>query len=228
MSIPLAAAVAGAAEPLFQVYDGGEGPGKGKHIVLLTGDEEYRSEEALPMLGKILSVRHGFRCTVLFAVDEEGFVDPNNQESLTNPEALDSADAIVMLLRFRRYPDATMARLKTAIGRGIPIVGLRTSTHAFAFTDGRHGDFNQFGKRVLGEKWVNHWGHHKHEATRTVVEPGSAANPILRGVGSVFCTSDVYEAYPPADADILLRGQVLTGMTPDSPPADHLKKRSTD
>ena len=34
-----------------------EGPGKGKHIVLLAGDEEYRSEEGLPMLGKILSQR---------------------------------------------------------------------------------------------------------------------------------------------------------------------------
>src|SRR5688500_17068477 len=30
-----------------------DGPGKGKHVVLLAGDEEYRSEEALPMLAKI-------------------------------------------------------------------------------------------------------------------------------------------------------------------------------
>ena len=32
------------------VYEGADGPGKGKHIVLISGDEEYRSEEALPML----------------------------------------------------------------------------------------------------------------------------------------------------------------------------------
>ena len=35
------------------VYEGKNGPGKGKHVVLVSGDEEYRSEEALPMLGKM-------------------------------------------------------------------------------------------------------------------------------------------------------------------------------
>ena len=55
--------------PQWVVYQGNEGPGKGKHIVFLSGDEEYRSEEGLPMLAKILAERHGFKCTVLFAVD---------------------------------------------------------------------------------------------------------------------------------------------------------------
>ena len=45
------------------VYQGNEGPGKGKHIVFVSGDEEYRSEEGLPMLAKILAERHGFKCT---------------------------------------------------------------------------------------------------------------------------------------------------------------------
>ena len=59
------------------VYEGNEGPGTGKHIVLVSGDEEYRSEEALPMLGKILATHHGFRCTVLFAIHPEtGEIDP--------------------------------------------------------------------------------------------------------------------------------------------------------
>src|SRR5213592_2581604 len=58
-----------AADP-WVVYDGFDGPGKGKHIVLVSGDEEYRSEEALPQLGKILAKRHGFKCTVLFAIED--------------------------------------------------------------------------------------------------------------------------------------------------------------
>ena len=59
-------------------YPGGEGPGAGKHIVFITGDEEYRSEEAMPMMARILSERHGFQCTVLFALDPEtGESDPN-------------------------------------------------------------------------------------------------------------------------------------------------------
>ena len=60
------------------VFEGKSGAGKGKHVVLVSGDEEYRSEEALPQLAKILSTRHGFKCTVLFAIDPaDGTVNPN-------------------------------------------------------------------------------------------------------------------------------------------------------
>ncbi len=200
-----------------------EGPGKGKHVVLLAGDEEYRSEEAMPMLGKILSQRHGFKCTVLFSAEEDGTINPNKGDSLTHPESLDSADAIVMSLRFRHWKPETVARFKAAVARGIPIVGLRTSTHAF--NDKELGDF---GKDVLGEKWVSHWGGHKTQATLGIVEKASEIEAIMHGVSDVFGTTDVYEAYPPADAKILLRGQVLKGMTPTDAPADSRKKRSTD
>src|SRR5437870_6784942 len=88
------------------VYQGQAGPGQGRHIVFLTGDEEYRSEEGLPMLAKILSQRHGFKCTVLFALDPDGTINPDNNKSVGNAEALDTADGIVMGLRFRQWPDA--------------------------------------------------------------------------------------------------------------------------
>lgn len=205
-------------------YKGSAGPGKGKQVVLLAGDEEYRSEEALPMLAKILSERHGFDTTVLFSVDDDGTINPNRGESLGKPEALDSADVIVMSLRFRKWPDETMKRFDAAIQRGIPVVGLRTSTHAFQLPDASgFSQYNKFGKDVLGEEWVSHWGKHKGEACRGVIEAANAAHPILRGVTDVFGDSDVYEAYPPADATILLRGSVLKGMKPDDAPADHKK-----
>src|SRR5574341_961579 len=86
------------AQDPWVVYEGKDGPGKSRHVVLISGDEEYRGEEGLPMLGKILSQRHGFKCTVLFSVDPDGTINPNKTDSLTNPEALDSADAIVMAL----------------------------------------------------------------------------------------------------------------------------------
>ena len=89
-------ATAHAAEPTWVTYEPKPGPGKGKHLVFLTGDEEYRSEEGLPMLAKILSQRHGFKCTVLFALDPDGTINPENQRSLADSRALESADAIVM------------------------------------------------------------------------------------------------------------------------------------
>ena len=200
------------------VYAPKDGPGKGKHIVFLCGDEEYRGEEGLPMMAKILSQRHGFKCTVLFSLNDKGEIDPNNQKSLSNPEALDSADAIVMLLRFRTWPDEIYKHFDDACNRGIPVIGLRTSTHAF------RGKLGGFGKRVLGEQWVSHWGGHKREACRGVIEPGAEKDPILNGVTDVFADSDVYEAYPPKDAKILMRGLVLENMKPDSKPSTRKKR----
>src|ERR1039457_2409699 len=82
------------------VYEGQQGPGKGKQIVFLAGDEEYRSEEALPMLAKILAVRHGFKCTVLFPINPaDGTIDPLTLTNMPGLAALDSADLCVMGLR---------------------------------------------------------------------------------------------------------------------------------
>ena len=72
------------------VYEGKEGPGQGRHIVFITGDEEYRSEEGMPMLAKILAVRHGFKCTVLFAIDPaDGTINPKVVNNLPGAEALE-------------------------------------------------------------------------------------------------------------------------------------------
>ncbi len=226
-TVVLCAAPAQSADSI--VYPGGAGPGAGKHIVLLAGDEEYRSEEALPALAKILSKHHGFKCTVLFPIAADGSIDPDNGQSLPDSEALESADGILMSLRYRAWPAEAMKRFGSAYLAGKPIVALRTSTHAFKFPeDSEFVSYNSFGKRVLGEEWVSHWGKHKAEATRGVIEPGAKDHPILKDVADIFGDTDVYEAYPPADAKILVRGQVLQGMKPGDAPADYKKKRATD
>ena len=202
-------------------YDPKPGPGKGRHIVFLTGDEEYRGEEGLPMLAKILSQRHGFKCTVLFALDPDGTINPDNNKSVPNSEALDTADGIVMALRFRQWPDAAMKHFADAVARGVPIVGLRTSTHAFRFPDSSastYKHFNDFGRNVLGENWVSHWGSNRRGATRGIIADDAKNDPILRGVANLFGDSGVYETHPVAGSRILAYGQVLQGMAPSDPP----------
>jgi hypothetical protein len=221
--------------PTSVSYPAKPGPGAGRHVVLLSGDEEYRSEEALPMLAKILSQRHGFRCTVLFSVDADGTINPKASTSLSNPEALDTADVVVMALRFRTWPDETMARFERVVESGKPIVALRTSTHAFngfpresRWASWNYNNGGGFGKRVLGETWLTHWGRHKREATRGVIEPSQKGDPLLRGITGLFGDTDVYEAYPPADATVLVRGVVLESLSPRSNPADYKKVRASD
>ena len=220
----------------WAVYEGGDGPGNGKRIVLLSGDEEYRSEEALPMLAKILAVRHGFTCTVLFPINPaDGTIDPVNQTNIPGLEALDSADLCVMGLRFRELPDAAMKHFVDYVNAGKPIIALRTSTHAFAYGRNKHSPYAKydwqskdwpggFGQQVLGETWVSHHGNHGQESTRGVINDEFKAHPILRGVADIWGPTDVYTvSHLPSDANVLVWGQVLSGMKPDAPPVHGAK-----
>lgn len=215
------------------VYEGTNGAGLGKHIVFISGDEEYRSEEGLPMLAKILATRHGFKCTVLFAINpKDGTIDPTIQTNIPGLETLDSADLCVMLLRFRELPDTQMKYFVDYVNRGRPIIGLRTSTHAFAYTRNKQSPYAQFdwkskewpggfGQQVLGETWINHHGAHGKQSTRGVINNEFKAHPLLRGVADIWGTSDVYGVINlPTNAAVLVNGQVLTGMKPNDTPLE--------
>src|SRR6188768_384480 len=118
--------VATAADDAWIVFEGGEGPGKGKHVVLVSGDEEYRSEEAVPQLAKILSKHHGFKCTVLFTVDPKtGVINPN-VNNIPGLEALKTADLLVIFTRFLNLPDDQLQHIDAYLASGKPVVGLRT------------------------------------------------------------------------------------------------------
>src|SRR5947199_7677376 len=161
------------ADDPWVTYPGGEGRGKGKHIVLISGDEEYRSEEALPQLAKILAKHHGFTCTVLFAIDpKDGTINPNVTTNIPGLESLRSADLMIIATRFRNLPDAQMKYVADYVQSGKPILGMRTATHAFNLKGGTYAKYSYnnrqwpggFGRQVLGETWVSHHGHHKFES----------------------------------------------------------------
>lgn len=230
LSVFLLAASADAAPGV--VYQGGDGPGKGKHIVLVAGDEEYRSEETLPQLGRILAKHHGFKCTVLLPIDrKDGTVNPNQTDNIPGLEALQTADLAIVFLRFRNLPDEQMKHIVDYVQAGKPIIGLRTATHAFnlggkskyARWSWQNREWKGgFGKQVLGETWVNHHGHHGKESTRGILAEGAKDHPILRGIqdGDIWGPTDVYTVNLPlpGDSKPLVLGQVLTGMKPSDPP----------
>ncbi len=233
---PLLPAGAHGADPWI-VLEGGDGPGKGKHVVLVSGDEEYRSEEALPQLAKILAKHHGFRCTVLFAIDPaDGTINPNRNDNIPGLEALDKADLMVIFTRFRKLPDEQMKHLVDYIESGRPIIGMRTATHAFdrgkskaylAYTWQSKDWDGGFGRQVLGETWVSHHGDHGRQSTRGILAKEAEGHPILRGIkdGDIWGPTDVYGVHLPlpGDSKPLVLGQVLQGMKPDDPPVEGKK-----
>lgn len=197
-----------------------DGPGKGKHIVLVSGDEEYRSEETNPMLAKILSVHHGFKTTVLFAIDADtGIIHPNNQTNIPGLEVLADADLVIVNLRFRKLPDDQLQHFADYVNSGKPLIGLRTATHAFN-TKSRAADFewNKFGLDFLGERWVAHHGKHKVEGARGVFVEANRKNSVLNGVDDIFAPSDVYTVknLDESKATVLVRAAVTETLAPDS------------
>jgi type 1 glutamine amidotransferase len=226
---------AAGADP-WVIYEGGQGPGKGKHVVLISGDEEYRSEEALTQLGKILATHHGFRCTVLFAIDpKDGTINPVNQNNIPGMEALKKADLMVIATRFRDLPDDQMKHFVDYIESGRPILGMRTATHAFKIPEGKTYEkytWNNkdpayeggFGRQILGETWISHHGRHGKQSTRGILAPGAKGHPILRGIsdGDIWGPTDVYTVTRPLPGDSrpLVLGQVLEGMAADDKPVE--------
>jgi hypothetical protein len=221
--------IAAAQNPHLIVYEGDRGPGRGKHIVFLAGDHEYRSEESLPALARIMARRYGFKCSVFFTTNPQtGFIEPGSSH-IAGLEALRTADLMVVFLRFQDFPDAEMQHIADYLDRGGPVVGFRTATHAFQikrpdakfarFDWQNKGDFaGGFGRQILGETWVSHYGTNHKMSSRLILEPSQASHPVLRGVKDVWVQSGGYTADPLAPSVILARGQILNGMTPDSPP----------
>ncbi len=222
------AAVVVHAEP-WVVYQPPADHANGKHIVMLSGDEEYRSEEGLPQLGKILSQRHGFKCTVLFTQDPDGTINPNNQTNIPGMHLVDHADLVLNQFRFRELPDADMKHFVDYLDSGRPMMVVRTATHAFNYERNKKSPYAKFswtakgggfGGMAVGESWTFHHGNHGHEATRGLVDGRNREHPMLRGVHDVFGPTDVYgvNADFPSDATVLLQGQVLVGMNPTDAP----------
>lgn len=225
------------AEPWLS-FAGDKGPGVGKHIVFVTGDEEYRSEQGMPQVAQILAKHHGFRCTVLFSIDKEsGCIDPQVNDNIPGLQALDDADLMVIFTRFRNLPDEQMKHIVDFVESGKPVIGLRTATHAFDIPgDRKYHSWSWrnpkwrggFGRQVMGETWVAHHGGHGWQSSSGIIAPAAKEHPILTGLkdGDVWDPSDVYTVRLPLPGSCtpLLMGRVLSGMNPDDGPCD-IEKR---
>src|SRR4249920_341571 len=189
--VGLLAAAAAAQNPNLIVYQGDKGPGHGKHIVFLSGDHEYRSEESLPALARLLAKHYGFKYSVFLTTDPKtGFIEPGSS-NISGLEALKTADLLVVFLRFQDFPDDQMQHIVDYLDRGGPVIGYRTATHAFqikrpdakflkyTWNNGANNGVNNpaadyaggFGRQILGETWVSHYGSNHKQSSRLLLQP---------------------------------------------------------
>lgn len=210
------------------VYKAGK-PGKSKKLVFIASDHEYRSEETLPALARIMAVHHGFDCTVLFGLDENGEIKAG-ASNIPGLEALKDADGAIFFTRFLALPKDQMKHIDDYLNRAGPVVGLRTATHGFNYKDDKDPYFKYhfrydgddykagFGHQVLGQSWVGHYGRNHQQSTRITIIDKKKKHPILRGVKDVHVQAGGYNAEPQKDWDILTMAQPLMTMDFDGKP----------
>jgi hypothetical protein len=211
------------------VYEGDKGPGKGKHIVFIASDHEYRGEETCPAIARILAKKYGFKCTVLFGLDEEGNIKAGSSR-VPGMQALESADMMFLFLRFLKPDDVSMKYFDDYLNKGGPVLGLRTTTHAFNGIKGKYEKYNfrygkeeyklGFGRQVLGETWAGHYGHNHRCSTRLDIIPAQAKHVVLSGVKNMHTMAGAYSAKPMPNSVILANNQVLKTMKQGSEPLD--------
>ncbi len=216
-------------------FSGSKGPGKGKHIVLIAAEQEYRSEQAMPMLARVLSERHGFDCTVLFSVNEKGEVDPTlpapfkkedkqQHHRIPGLEHLAKADCLIWISRFMQLPDDQMKHFHDYFDSGKPLVALRTANHGFWRGTRYMKENKQVSlKELLGGAFMGHHGGWHREATAGIIVPENKSHPILKGVNDIWGTSDVYRCHDekspfPDDCHALVLGQPLVDLSRDAKP----------
>src|SRR4029453_1994306 len=186
-------------------------PARAPHIVFVTGDDEYRSEITMPMIAAILEKSHGFATSVAYARPK-----PQTKDNIEGLEALDTADLLVMFTRFRALPEDQLQHILRYVESGKPIVGLRTSTHAFLYPEGhpRQALNDGFGRDVFGQKWITHHGN--QSSTDVTVRGGAGANLILRGVQPFHARSWLYHVEPlNGEATVLLDGTAVNSNKTD-------------
>ena len=223
------------------IYEANPDVAKNKHLVLIGDDHEYRSEETIPALARILAKHHGFKCTVLFGVDAEtGTIVPGHSD-IPGMVALGSADGLVIFARFLALPDEQMKHLDDYLQRGGPVVGLRTSTHAFNYPKDSQSKYRKhhfqyngddydrgFGHQVLGQTWVGHYGRNHQQSTRITIIPDQADHVILKGVKDIWVQCGGYNAEPAADWKVLTMAQPLQSMEQDGKPDPEKEPKASE
>ena len=190
-------------------------------IVFVTGDEEYRSEESMPMLAKMVARNLDAETVVGYSLDSTGVIDPNNLYSISRLDELDDADLMVVFARYRQLPAAMAKKITDYAESGRPMVGFRTATHTFKYLEEKDSALmvlnDEWPTKVFGQQWIVHHGHFEDghgTLTDVTIREGKEADPILNGVEPFETYSWLYHVDGgdwklSGDSDPLLMGHSL-------------------
>ena len=229
----------------FVVYEPPKKKANGKRILFLVSDHEYRSEQTIPAIARIMSYHHGFQSVVVLGLDREGRYILPGGKVLPGLKYLSSSDLLVIFTRWLHTADKNMQMIVEYLESGKPVVGLRTSTHAFKYRGknelfkslfSQRGEkkiphpslkistwytntnyYGGFGRQVLGESWAGHYGENHKQLTK--IELINKDHPVVKGIsGFMYLRAGGYYSDPEKDSIIIGMAQPLVSMKKDASP----------
>lgn len=187
-----------------------------RRVVLLIGDDEYKTEISLPAFVKSDLAPLGFEVTIINADSQ----DKNKFPGMV--EAIGKADVVFVSVRRRLPPKEELDALRAHFAAGKPIVGIRTACHAWCLRNEKENlaaaekgqaSWPEFDPEVFGGHYTNHHANNIKSAIALVNDAKEHA--ILRGVAieSLVGNGSLYKVLPLADSTKPL----LMGSIPDQP-----------
>ena len=169
----------------------------GSKIVFVTGEKEYRSEESMSMIAELAKRELNADVTVCYALDNKGMINPNVTNNIVGLEALSTADLMVLYIGDQTLPEDQLKYILDYVDSGKPIVGFRTSTHAFKYKKSSEKNYlnEEWPREVFGQKWIADHGQFS-DGVDPLTEVNYYTNqkeyPVLRGIKPFMAFSSLY------------------------------------
>ena len=198
-------------------------------ISFVAADEECHSDSTMPLLATLLEtlletlVSDAKIATTQmhYATADDGTGSPSKtpdasaRTSLTDDARMSHADCTVLCMRERELGYNTMLSFTAATTQGLPLVGFRSSLHAFAYPNDAGGKQwnDKFPREQFGASWK--FQHGISSKTRVLAPDAEAAkHAILAGVviptEGLVLPSSLIEIEPlTPDCRVLLWGEAM-------------------
>ena len=191
---------------------------KRPHVVILSAEDEYRTEVTLPEFAGRFLRSGSFTPPQPPSADLKDFKvsfvfeRSTNKYDLPGIEVVNEADVLVISARRRPLPADQLNLIKKHVAAGKPVVGIRTASHAFSLRDAPPpaglSAWPEIDREMIGGNYKGHTAN----ATNGLISvlPG-VSHPILTGVPKAeFKSGGTLYLNTPLDpkATELMRGRV--------------------
>lgn len=167
-------------------------------VHMLSGSNEYRSNESLTKWAERLEGRYRVECSLTLSGDKAKSVDGLG--------ALEEADVLVVFCRRWELEGVQEQVIVDWVESGKPIIGIRTASHAFEF-------YKEFDSEILGGDYSGHGP--AEDEVRIQIMDGMSKDPLLEGVRSWARPGKVYRNPEIAvDCEVLLEAESLLERQP--------------